>query len=872
MDALGARVTTNADNLAAHVGDNSNPHAVTKAQVGLGNVDNTSDADKPVSTAQQTALDTLGGRVTANAAAISENAQNLATHASNGDIHTTAAEKAAWDAKADAADIPGASDAAPAMDGTASAGVSADYSRGDHVHPTDTSRAAASALAAHIADKANPHEVTAAQVGLGNVDNTSDADKPISTAQAAVNAGNQAQLDAFLTPKTIGPTALAGFSDGVDGAILGKCVVNIEPTQSGSGDPSPTNVRPISGWTGAKVNVAGKNLFDINNPFFSAFSAGYMNAYKGYIENGRLYNGGRIGYTGGGSITIPVSPGKYTIQAVINGESVTAEARAVNLDGNIWTSYTNIYGAYDITGKYTYTVIVPEGYTHLYVAWASATQYGSWETDIQIERNETATEYEPYKGNIYDISFGEAGTVYGGTLDVGTGVLTVDTFYGHVDKISYYWSKQGDYIGFYTYLKPGSGAYSLNWPDPKGNILFCNEFPIRGESGQIGATFNSAYTYISFRILYSDLGISDTATESEIVSAANSWLVSHPLYVVYPIATPITYQLTPVQVRTLLGLNNIYADCGDVTVQYRGDVPNLYENVAVITEQKNKFYCPPLYQYDGEDLTVKFASEIAQYSDVCAWLKARLAAKDISSIFVKDFFRFTTSNNVTFTARVADINHDLGYGDTEVTKYHIDFICDELWPDNHVWNKVNYNNGLATEPSPWLCSDLYHFLNSLSGNVPNGTGADPATVAVDYTSTGVFDKFPAWLRNAIVERRSSEPARYSAGNLMTDDTSWEWKNIGKLWVPSEIEYYGFIAWGTRSGYSIGEDHMYPLMRDSKMRVKRMPNGSRSGLWLRRARSGDSTDAVYCSSTGRVYSYGCSISYISPPVCFRIMAN
>lgn len=40
-----------------HTGNKNNPHEVTKTQVGLGNVDNTSDADKPVSTAQQTALD-----------------------------------------------------------------------------------------------------------------------------------------------------------------------------------------------------------------------------------------------------------------------------------------------------------------------------------------------------------------------------------------------------------------------------------------------------------------------------------------------------------------------------------------------------------------------------------------------------------------------------------------------------------------------------------------------------------------------------------------------------------------------------------------------------------------------------------------------
>ncbi len=42
-----------------HKNNNSNPHEVTKTQVGLANVDNTSDADKPISTAQQTKFDIL---------------------------------------------------------------------------------------------------------------------------------------------------------------------------------------------------------------------------------------------------------------------------------------------------------------------------------------------------------------------------------------------------------------------------------------------------------------------------------------------------------------------------------------------------------------------------------------------------------------------------------------------------------------------------------------------------------------------------------------------------------------------------------------------------------------------------------------------
>lgn len=44
-------------NIQSHISSTSNPHAVTKAQVGLANVDNTSDANKPISTATQTALD-----------------------------------------------------------------------------------------------------------------------------------------------------------------------------------------------------------------------------------------------------------------------------------------------------------------------------------------------------------------------------------------------------------------------------------------------------------------------------------------------------------------------------------------------------------------------------------------------------------------------------------------------------------------------------------------------------------------------------------------------------------------------------------------------------------------------------------------------
>ena len=62
-------------------------------------------------------------------------------------------------------------------------------------------------IADHVADKTNPHEVTAAQVGLGNVDNTSDANKPVSTA-------TQAALDLKANTSSLATVATTGaYSD-----------------------------------------------------------------------------------------------------------------------------------------------------------------------------------------------------------------------------------------------------------------------------------------------------------------------------------------------------------------------------------------------------------------------------------------------------------------------------------------------------------------------------------------------------------------------------------------------------------------------------------------------------------------------------------
>jgi hypothetical protein len=46
-----------------------------------------------------------------------------------------------------------------------------------------------------------------------------------------------------------------------------------------------------------------------------------------------------------------------------------------------------------------------------------------------------------------------------------------------------------------------------------------------------------------------------------------SWVTNKSTQLVYKLATPQTYQLTPTQVKSLRGVNNIWADTGEVDVQ-----------------------------------------------------------------------------------------------------------------------------------------------------------------------------------------------------------------------------------------------------------------------------------------------------------------
>lgn len=72
-DTVDTQLKARDTSITTHTSNTSNPHSVTKAQVGLGNADNTSDANKPISTATQTALNGKQATVTGAATTITGN-------------------------------------------------------------------------------------------------------------------------------------------------------------------------------------------------------------------------------------------------------------------------------------------------------------------------------------------------------------------------------------------------------------------------------------------------------------------------------------------------------------------------------------------------------------------------------------------------------------------------------------------------------------------------------------------------------------------------------------------------------------------------------------------------------------------------------
>lgn len=307
------------------------------------------------------------------------------------------------------------------------------------------------------------------------------------------------------------------------------------------------NICPISGWEGMTVNACGKNLL---NPNYSAYQTGYSYLFMNDIvpegQTARFtfidkdtsvdVSGMSIGFQNGVDL-------KHTAPTTYNWATRGAE---------IQSNVTNVRNGITCSGIFIYPK-TKETFNAIFSRW-----------NIMVELGSEATPYEPYNGQTIPIDWQtEAGTVYGGHLDVLSGVLTIINKHKVITD--------ADDFGNY-----GDTGFTFKPNDMKSGTAqsgLCNLAPTVSRVTNYGVLFGSNNSTIYFAQAKSVWGVT-------AIADAKQWAINHGLELVYPLATPITIQLTPHEVRSLLGQNNIFADTGDCSVEYHADTKLYIERLT----------------------------------------------------------------------------------------------------------------------------------------------------------------------------------------------------------------------------------------------------------------------------------------------------
>jgi hypothetical protein len=227
-----------------------------------------------------------------------------------------------------------------------------------------------------------------------------------------------------------------------------------------------------------------------------------------------------------------------------------------------WYDSDHNYISY--TGGKKFVSTSPNNARYFKVTVEGSTYGETYRHDICVnifdpEKNGT---YEPYKGSTYSVNWeSEAGTVYGGTLDVVSGKLTVDRVIIAVKDMA--WARTTSYAHPVFYVNQGGKAASYGKSAcsflrniGRASIISANAFASLADNGDFALGASNTQIYVRYDDI-TDVNTFKTQFADETF--------------VYPLVTPQTYQLTPQEVRTLLGVNNIWSDGGDMEVEYPAD-------------------------------------------------------------------------------------------------------------------------------------------------------------------------------------------------------------------------------------------------------------------------------------------------------------
>lgn len=308
----------------------------------------------------------------------------------------------------------------------------------------------------------------------------------------------------------------------VNGGLLEECIIKLEPVQSGSGDPSPDNVRPITGHMEVDLQRDGKNHFD------GTLLSGYYesNAFN-LVGDGNVFK----------SLKIWLKAGTYTIsygeQVKIVRQIADGVYRLLGEDTNKWT-----------------VTLSQDGYFGLSFRNETSTTWNT-STTIQIEKGNQPTAFEPYLGHLYQVQIGQ--TVYGGYVDLVSGVMMAT--FGIVELDSLAWVK---------YSPSGGELKKYMFVTTEVTNNGCNGTRTQSATNAI----SSNYQIVNRLTIYNDTPLNGMSAESGALYIADTRIDANTTDVIfktylsgatlcYELATPITIQLTPQQIETLVGQNNL---------------------------------------------------------------------------------------------------------------------------------------------------------------------------------------------------------------------------------------------------------------------------------------------------------------------------
>jgi len=355
-------------------------------------------------------------------------------------------------------------------------------------------------------------------------------------------------------------------------------VASWEPTQAGEGDPSPDNIRPISGREAVTVQRCGENLLKIT-PFATAVNKGVTFEY---VPDGGI----RIQGTASANTDSPIfpvrhlPPGKY--YGLDMGTGIAASIVVQRAGKMLWL---NAKGTFEIIKgdivKYWY-MIINNGNT------AKTTVY-----PYIVPGTTPPTTYTPYRGDTLALAL--PSTIYGGSLDAVTGegkktwkLVTLDGTEA--------WNSWGvdfrvnGHTGFYLYA-----VNDYNAAENASAISSHYKFSSGAYGGaQLGfglADSKTKYLIISVaNDALADTSSNDAAIKSFKAFLAAQYAAGTPVQIAYKLVTPTPIHATGTQpVPALAGCNTVLTDADSATVTGRADpahaIAALQAQLATATQQ-----------------------------------------------------------------------------------------------------------------------------------------------------------------------------------------------------------------------------------------------------------------------------------------------